>query len=127
MNPSEYFDSVEDRLFSDSFIVDLDFVDRWQTDVNGYIRVKLTFANGQRLQFSEYIQRTSNEQIGIVTYAYQWMTAEHNLLCRWDNTPHFRQLPGFPCHRHENSEGNVFADEPQTIFTILKEIEKGKT
>jgi hypothetical protein len=52
------------------------------------------------------------------------MTTDGGLLCRWDNTPHFPQLPNFPCHRHEGSEDNVFDDEPRAIFAMLDEIER---
>ena len=121
MEPTAYFDAIEDRLLLDPLIASVDFVDRWQTDVNGYFRARLTFAGGQRMEFSEYIQRSSGG-IEIITYAYQWMTSDNSLICRWDNTPHFPRFPGFPCHRHEGSEGNVFPDEARTIATVLEEI-----
>jgi hypothetical protein len=60
MEPAAYFDSLEDRLVSDTLIATVDFVDRWQTDVNGYFRARLTFATGQRLEFAEYVQRGSS-------------------------------------------------------------------
>ena len=122
MEPAAYFDSIEDRLLLEPFIVTVDFVDRWQTDVNGYFRARLTFANGQRLEFSEYIQRSGSGQLEVCTYAYQWMTVENRLLCRWDNTPHYPHLPNFPCHRHDGEEGAVLADEPRTIFSVLNDI-----
>lgn len=117
-----YFESVEDRLLSDPLILNVDFVDRWQTEVNGYIRFRVTFANQQHLEFSEYVQRGADGQVHIITYTYQWMSTDFSLLCRWDNTPHFRELPGFPCHRHDGAENDVFADKPRSVFTVLDEI-----
>jgi len=122
MEPISYFDAIEDRLLSESLVASVDFIDRWQTDVNGYIRVRLTFISGQRFEFSEYIQRNSGGSIEVITYAYQWMTADNSLICRWDNTPHFPRLSSFPCHRHDGSEGNVLPDEARTISTVLDEI-----
>ena len=122
MEPLTYFDSVEDRLVSDPLIAVVDFVDRWQTEVNGYFRARLAFANGQHLEFSEYVQHSSSGKLEVITYAFQWMSADYGLLCRWDNTPHFPRLPGFPCHRRDGGEGNVFSDEPRTIFVVLEEI-----
>jgi len=126
MELSAYFDSIEDRLLSDALVATFDFVDRWQTDLNGYIRVRLTFADGQRLEFAEYIQHGRHGQFEVITYAFQWMASNYGLLCRWDNTPHFPHLPGYPCHRHDGSESNVLADEPRTIFAVLEEIARRK-
>jgi len=122
MDPAAYFDSIEERLVSDPFIAAVDFLDRWQTDVNGYLRARISFVNGQRLEFAEYVQRASSADIQVITYAFQWMAADHSLLCRWDNTPHFPQLAGFPCHRHDGREDQVFPDEPRSIFAVLDEI-----
>ncbi len=33
-------------------------------------------------------------------YGYQWMTATHQTIYRWDNTPHFPDFDTFPYHRH---------------------------
>ena len=126
MELGAYFDSIEARLLSDPLVATFDFVDRWQTDLNGYIRVRLTFADGQRLEFAEYTQHSSHGQFEVITYAFQWMAADYGLLCRWDNIPHFPRLPGYPCHRHDGSEDNVLADEPRTIFTVLGEIARRK-
>ena len=122
MEPAAYFDAVEDRLVSDTLIATMGFVDRWQTDVNGYFRARLTFATGQRLEFAEYVQRGSSGNLEVITYAYQLMAADNSLLCRWDNTPHYPGLPGFPCHRHDGGEGQVFSDEPRTLLAVLEEI-----
>jgi len=119
-----YFDSIEERLLSDERIADVDFVKRWQTDVNGYFRAHVVFKPGDQLEFSEYVQRTPEDQISVVTYTFQWMTADNHLICRWDNTPHFPSLPGFPHHRHDGAEDSVLPDEPRSIFPILAEIER---
>jgi hypothetical protein len=122
MEITAYFDLIEDRLLSDALIATVDFVDRWQTDVNGYFRARFSFVNGQRMEFAEYVQRGNRGDLNVVTYAYQWMSSDNSLLCRWDNTPHFPHLPGFPFHRHNGSENAVQPDEPRTIFSVLEEI-----
>lgn len=33
-------------------------------------------------------------------YSYQWMTADNQIIYRWDNTPHFPDFDTFPYHRH---------------------------
>jgi hypothetical protein len=39
--------------------------------------------------------------IAVNTYSYHWADANHALIARWDNTPHFPDLPGFPDHIHD--------------------------
>jgi len=43
----------------------------------------------------------------VVVYSYHWESAEGELVFRWDNTPHFPNLPGFPHHVHDGSSGAV--------------------
>ena len=122
MEPAAYFDSVEDCLVSDTLIATVGFVDRWQTDINGYFWARLIFATGQRLEFAEYVQRESSGNLEVVTYAYQLMAADNRLLCRWGNTPHYLHLPGFPCYRHDGGESQVVSDAPRTFLAVLEEI-----
>jgi len=44
-----------------------------------------------------------------------------NLLCRWDNTPHFSNLRNAPHHIHL-SEDEVVPGNPTDIFRILEAI-----
>jgi hypothetical protein len=37
----------------------------------------------------------------VSTYSYQWAEADNQLIKRWDNTPHFPDLTGFPDHIHD--------------------------
>lgn len=37
-------------------------------------------------------------------FGYQWMTAAHQTIYRWDNTPHFPDFDTFPNHRHTGPE-----------------------
>jgi hypothetical protein len=74
------------------------------------------------LEFSEYVQRSPDGQIDVVTYSYHWADTDGNLIRRWDNTPHFPDLPGFPHHIHDGSTGSVTRGKPVSIFLILEEI-----
>jgi len=43
----------------------------------------------------------------VVVYSYHWENAERDLICRWDNTPHFPKLSDFPHHVHIRSGQSV--------------------
>jgi hypothetical protein len=57
-----------------------------------------------------------------VDYRHQWMAPDGTLRARWDSTPHFPDLPGFPHHLHDGSEDNVVPAAPLSILTALDEL-----
>ena len=58
----------------------------------------------------------------VITYSYHWANANNQLITRWDNTPHFPDLPGFPDHIHDGATGQVTPGQPMSIFTVLDAI-----
>jgi len=58
----------------------------------------------------------------VITYSYHWADANNQLITRWDNTPHFSDLPGFPDHIHDGATGQVTPSQPMSIFTVLDAI-----
>jgi hypothetical protein len=57
-------------------------------------------------------------------YSYQYMTAENNLIFRYDNAEHHRQLnlPNFPHHKHDVNENNVINSNAPFLEDVVKEI-----
>jgi hypothetical protein len=51
-----------------------------------------------------------------------WADAANQLITRWDNTPHFPDLPGFPDHIHNGATGEVMPGQPMSIFAVLDAI-----
>jgi len=56
-------------------------------------------------------------------YSYHYQSADEVMVFRYDDTPHFLSLSGFPHHKHTGLEGNVTAAEPPALSDILGEIE----
>ena len=73
--------------------------------MNGYLRTRLALADGSQLEFSEYMQRSADGVIVVITYSYHWVDANNQLIARWDNAPHFSEPPGFPDHIHDGATG----------------------
>jgi len=86
------------------------------------LRARLTLTDGSWLEFSEYVQHSPDGQINVVTYSYHWADTHDDLIRRWDNTPHFPDLPGFPHHVHDGHTSTVGPGELVSIFAVLDEI-----
>ena len=124
MTIDEYLDAVKERLLTDPVVSDFGAILERATLIDGHLRVRLTLIDGSLLEFSEYVQRSLDGQINVVTYSYHWSDAGGNLILRWDNTPHFSGLPGFPHHIHDGRADTVSPGQPVSIFTVLDEIER---
>jgi hypothetical protein len=122
MTVIEYLDAVKERLTTDPLVAGFSIVRERVTLVDGHLRARLTISDGSQLEFSEYVQRSPDEQINVVTYSYHWADTDGNLIRRWDNTPHFPDLPGFPHHVHDGRAGSVLSGTPVSIFLVLDEI-----
>ena len=105
MTIGTYLDSMKERLVSDPMVAGFQVVRERLTLVDGYLRARLTLVDGSRLEFSEYMQRSPVGEIAVITYSYHWANADNELITRWDNTPHFPDLPGFPDHIHDGVTG----------------------
>ena len=118
----EYLDTIKERLTTDPVVSGFSVIRERVTLVDGHLRARLTVSDGSLIEFSEYVQRSPDNQIDVVTYSYHWASADGDLILRWDNTPHFPDLPGFPHHIHDGRKGSVVPGEPVSIFGVLDEI-----
>ena len=122
MTVTQYLDGIKERLLSDVLIRTFRITRERVTLVDGYLRARLTLRDGSLLEFSEYVQHFPADEIRVVTYSYHWGDARGDLIRRWDNTPHFPGLPGFPHHIHEGDTNEVLPGHPVNVFVVLDEI-----
>lgn len=59
------------------------------------LKGKVVFQNKSILFFRQIILDELNFK-----YAYHWQNAEGNLICRWDNSPHWPDVVTHPHHKH---------------------------
>lgn len=79
------------------------------------LRIRVRFYNGCLLQLNEaVIFQTKLEHLG---YRYHFQDKNGELIFRYDNTPHFPDLPNFPHHKH-----NPAGAEPSKAPSILSAI-----
>lgn len=79
------------------------------------------FLNGKIVLFNDTILEFT-ESINPVRYRYryQYMTKDRDLIFRYDNVPHHRQLATFPHHKHYPDR--VVESEPVELQHIIEEI-----
>ena len=122
MTIDAYLEAMKERFVTDPLVTQFQVIRERSTLMDGYLRARLTLADGSQLELSEYMQRSSAGEIVVITYSYHWADAHNQLITRWDNTPHFPDLPGFPDHIHDGATGQVTPGQPMSIFTVLDEI-----
>lgn len=97
-------------------------VEAQASERKGYIRVRATLSNGDFLEMAEYFA-FENGEIITQDYRFQWMNEDKTLLrYRWDNAPHFPELPEFPHHIHSGSDNNAKSHSPMSFEKVLSEI-----
>ncbi len=55
-------------------------------------------------------------------YSYHYQKNDGDLIARWDNKPHWRDMSTYPHHKHENDQ--VSPSHRVTIVDVLDQIEK---
>ena len=76
------------------------------------IKINITFIDDSTLFAKEYIFRNTERK-----YSYHWIDSTGNILCRWDNAPHYENITTFPHHKHIQSD--VVDSRETTIEEIL--------
>ena len=124
MTIAEYLESVKALLLTSQIITSFQIIRERQSLVDAHLRVRLILSDGSLLEFSEYVQHLPDNAITVVTYSYHWATSNGNLRRRWDNTPHFPNLSGFPHHIHDGETNTVGAGIATNFFAVLEQIEQ---
>jgi hypothetical protein len=90
--------------------------------LDGYLRARCRLTNGDYLEIALHVN-VSKQGVAVDDYRYQWMDFDQTLLRRrWDNTPHFPGLSGFPHHCHVGAEDVVEPSSPLSLAQLLDRI-----
>jgi hypothetical protein len=82
------------------------------------LRIRVRLAGGLMVAISEAIV-VENDKITHLDYRYHCQGPDNALMFRYDSTPHFPGLPGFPEHKHLPGD-TVPAARPD-IASVLSE------
>lgn len=115
MNVQARLDAEYASLLGHPLVQSTELVRYTANRLDGYLRVRTILVNGDFLEVALHIA-IHNGNVVIDSYRYQWMDGTRTKLRRrWDDTPHFPQLPGFPHHCHIEQEDDV---EPARLMDV---------
>lgn len=83
---------------------------------------KVEFIDGSILRIKDYLFLAGKRK-----YSYHWQNVIGNLIIRWDNSPHHKEVSTFPHHKHlpdkiiASKERNI-----RDVFEIIKSAIKEK-
>ena len=82
------------------------------------LRIRVRFPSGHTLELNEAIIVEEGQFIHL-GYRYHFQDKQNNLVFRYDNTPHFPGVEGFPHHKHLPDK--VSGAEEPLIINIIQE------
>ncbi len=64
----------------------------------------------------------ANGMLGVYVYSFHYQRADSTLIFRYDNSPHFPNLPTFPAHKH--TPDGVIPSAAPDLADVLREIDE---
>ncbi len=87
----------------------------YKTWDNGlYYKLKFFLKDESSLFVREYV--SEEERI----YSFHWQDKKKRLIFRWDNAPHYGELPMFPHHKHTDKD--ILPSKETTLKEVLEVI-----
>jgi hypothetical protein len=116
-----YFQSLLNLLSASPVVRSSDITLDTRREFVGFIRRNIYFTDDSMLHFRELVDVAL--AVDKVVYAYHYQNVDGRMFFRYDNTPHFPQLPNAPHHKHAADETNVISVFIPDLAIVLTEIE----
>jgi len=118
---NSYLHRLYDSIISRGYIEIEQLAFDNRSNQRGTIRGQLKFHNGSLLDFGEVII-LRNKRIVKLRYAYHYQNTSGEVIFRYDNAPHYPNLPTHPHHKHMGSA--VEPTQAPDLSDVLREIEQ---
>ncbi|MCZ7393162.1 MAG: DUF6516 family protein [Candidatus Methanoperedens sp.] len=105
-------------LTASPIVKDIEILDEFITSVSGFLDCRVLMIDGSELFVSEYIT-ILKDRIKRDKYSYH-LQKNDELIIRWDNAPHHREVSTFPDHVHRKD--GVHESKEMTAEDILEEL-----
>jgi hypothetical protein len=118
-----YFHQIQQLVNNCSVARSFDVAYDKRSTHEGFIQGEIHFVDGSILHLREFVDvETTVERL---TYVYQYMGPNRQLIFRYDNTGHHKRLnlSTYPHHKHDGSEISVVASTAPGLGAVLAEIE----
>jgi len=118
---SDFIREIEESISSSSIVIFSNIQKYFSsTKKEAYLRGNLTFVDLSSLEFAIYVLE-KGKRIIFDKYRFQYMDNKKRLVFRYDNTPHYQDIPTFPFHKHL-LHGKVVESTIPRFPEILEEI-----
>jgi hypothetical protein len=89
-------------------------------DSSTYLRLEIIFKDSSVLFVREYISASTRD------YAYHWQAKNGELIIRWDNTKHHKNISSYPDHVHIGTQisSSVSVNLQDVLEIIIREMNK---
>lgn len=78
-----------------SFITEYEII-VWDSEPTSYrFKARISFNNGSHLIVRDYLYPAGRK------YSFHWQDKKDNMIARWDNAAHWREIDTFPHHKHD--------------------------
>ncbi|OFY30477.1 MAG: hypothetical protein A2275_12600 [Bacteroidetes bacterium RIFOXYA12_FULL_35_11] len=115
----KYFDKVKTNIDNYSHIIEnYQLNEKVYSEERGFIEGEIMFIDDSRLDFAEVKDIEINQKI---KYHYHYMDTDNNMIFRYDNAKHHKDIKSFPHHKHFLNTIDE-SSEPE-ITIVLNEIE----
>jgi hypothetical protein len=98
------------------------YVERYEEEIltprRVNLRVRLRFLDGHLLEVNEAVIVEAGH-LKSLSYRYHFQDKHNRLIFRYDNAPHFQNLPGFPHHKHVYND--VLSSTKPSVLQVLEE------
>jgi hypothetical protein len=95
---SLYFDNCKQIIERFQFIIEYTQITlKFYSTEKGFIEGTILFVDNSRLEFLEV---KDVELVGKIKYRYHYMDSNDELIFRYDNAKHHKELDSFPHHKH---------------------------
>lgn len=117
---SKYFKKIENILDEYHHIIE-DYIVNKQTftQEKGAIEGEVFFNDNSQLDFNEVVNTNQNSK---QKYSYHYMDENKELIFRYDNVQHHRDIKTFPHHKH--TKNSIEESKEPNLAKVLTEIEK---
>lgn len=86
-------------------------------------RLRVYLSDNSLIEMTERIVQSGHGSIMVTKYSFHWQNADGELNRRWDNAPHFRNIPTYPDHIHIGKEDNVHPSLHLSASEVLSVID----
>ena len=115
----KYFESVEKSILYFQNILNYSLSKVVYNSKQGYIKGIINFLNGNKLEFMEVRDVEINNKI---KYRYHFMDKNNELIFRFDNAKHHKELKTYTHHKH--TLDLISENHEIDLFEVLLEIQR---